>query len=338
MDSLTQATLGAAVGEVLLGRKVGNKAILWGAVAGTLPDLDILAYPLMDQIDRLGWHRGPSHAFFYLILAAPLLGWVISRIHRRGASWREWTKLVFWAFITHIILDAFTIYGTQLFRPFSRWPVAFDTISIIDLLYTLPLFIPVLVVLFLKKTSPGRRQLVFVGLALSTIYLGLTVAFKLNVNSVARDNFVRQDIGVERFITTPTIFNSILWRITAETDRGFYVGYYSLLDADQDIEFVFIPQNDSLLAPYRHTDAAKQLAWFSRGFYVVQEVRGEIQVADLRFGTLDAGRLDSRRFIFAWRVEETPDSPNRGRLARRDFPEVDFRAGLRTLWQRLQGR
>ena len=61
MDSITQATLGAAVGETVLGRKVGNKAVLWGAVAGTLPDLDVLAYPLMDEIAQLGWHRWRHH-------------------------------------------------------------------------------------------------------------------------------------------------------------------------------------------------------------------------------------------------------------------------------------
>ncbi len=36
MDSLTQIVLGASVGEAVLGKKVGNKAILWGAIAGTL--------------------------------------------------------------------------------------------------------------------------------------------------------------------------------------------------------------------------------------------------------------------------------------------------------------
>jgi inner membrane protein len=337
MDSITQASLGAAVGEALLGRKIGNKAILWGAVAGTLPDLDVLAYPLMDQIDRLGWHRGPSHAFFYLTLAAPLLGCVLGRIHKRPADLKDWTLLVFLVFVTHVLLDAFNVYGTQLFRPFSRWPVAFDSISIIDLLYTLPLLIPVLISLFLDRASPVRRNLIFSGLVLSTLYLGLTVGIKINVSAVARGNFERQSISAKSYITTPTLFNCILWRITAESDNGFHVGYYSLLDPDDDIEFVFIPQDDSLLAPYSHTDAVDRLLWFSRGYYVVNDGEEGLRLADIRFGTIDVGQPDSHRFIFEWRIEHTPDSPGRGRISQIDFPNVDYGAALGDLWQRLKG-
>ena len=42
MDSLTQVVLGAAVGEAALGKKIGNRAIVWGGIAGTIPDLDVL--------------------------------------------------------------------------------------------------------------------------------------------------------------------------------------------------------------------------------------------------------------------------------------------------------
>ena len=60
MDSLTQIVLGAAVGEVMLGRKVGNRAILWGAVAGTIPDLDVYCGYLFDDLsgdDGALWHH-----------------------------------------------------------------------------------------------------------------------------------------------------------------------------------------------------------------------------------------------------------------------------------------
>ena len=43
MDSLTQIVLGASVGEAALGRKVGNRAMVWGAIAGTIPDLDVIS-------------------------------------------------------------------------------------------------------------------------------------------------------------------------------------------------------------------------------------------------------------------------------------------------------
>ncbi|MBP7450176.1 MAG: metal-dependent hydrolase [Flavobacteriales bacterium] len=73
MDSLTQIVLGAAVGEVVLGRKVGNKAILWGAIAGTIPDLDVLARSLFDPLRANELHRGITHSILFSAAMAPVL-------------------------------------------------------------------------------------------------------------------------------------------------------------------------------------------------------------------------------------------------------------------------
>lgn len=73
MDSLTQIVLGAAVGEVVLGRKVGNKAILWGAIAGTIPDLDVLARSLFDPLRANELHRGFTHSILFSAAMAPVL-------------------------------------------------------------------------------------------------------------------------------------------------------------------------------------------------------------------------------------------------------------------------
>ncbi len=79
MDSLTQIVLGAAVGEVVLGRKVGNKAILWGAIAGTIPDLDVLARSLFDPLRANELHRGITHSIVFSAAMAPVLGWWVKR-------------------------------------------------------------------------------------------------------------------------------------------------------------------------------------------------------------------------------------------------------------------
>lgn len=73
MDSLTQIVLGAAVGEAVLGRKVGNKAILWGAIAGTIPDLDVLARSLFDPLRANELHRGITHSILFSAFMAPVL-------------------------------------------------------------------------------------------------------------------------------------------------------------------------------------------------------------------------------------------------------------------------
>jgi len=82
MDSLTQIVLGAAVGEAVLGKKVGNKALLWGAVAGTIPDLDVLSKLFVDDLTANEWHRGISHSLFFSLIMAPILAWAVSRKER----------------------------------------------------------------------------------------------------------------------------------------------------------------------------------------------------------------------------------------------------------------
>lgn len=76
MDSLTQIVLGAAVGEVVLGKKIGNKAMLWGAIAGTIPDLDVYQSLFYDKLTANELHRGFSHSILFSIIFAPLLAWL----------------------------------------------------------------------------------------------------------------------------------------------------------------------------------------------------------------------------------------------------------------------
>jgi inner membrane protein len=78
MDSLSQLALGAAVGVAVMGRRTAVwKAAVWGAVCGTLPDLDVVI-DYGDPIRNMTLHRAESHAFFYLTLLSPLLAWLIA--------------------------------------------------------------------------------------------------------------------------------------------------------------------------------------------------------------------------------------------------------------------
>jgi len=81
MDSLTQIVLGAAVGEAVLGRKVGNRAMLWGGICGTLPDLDVLANAVSDPVSALAYHRAFTHSLPFAFLVAPLVGLALHRFY-----------------------------------------------------------------------------------------------------------------------------------------------------------------------------------------------------------------------------------------------------------------
>ena len=81
MDSLTQIVLGASVAEASLGKKIGNKAIVLGAIAGTIPDLDIVLRFFVDDLSAIEMHRGFSHSLLFPFLAAPILGYLLKKLY-----------------------------------------------------------------------------------------------------------------------------------------------------------------------------------------------------------------------------------------------------------------
>ena len=288
MDSITQAALGAAVGEAALGRKVGGKAAAWGALLGTLPDLDILAYPFLDPAQELLFHRGPTHAILFSVVAAPVIGVLLDRVHRKDrVGWRGWAWLAFLALFTHPILDAFTAYGTQLLLPFSNQPIAFNTISIIDPIYSVPLLVGLVASLLCRRTSDRRRIFNSAGLLLSSAYLALTVPNKLHIASLFDSELARQEIEFTRLEVMPSLFNNVLWIGLAADDSTVFAGLYSLFDDDNEIRFREIPKNEYLLPASREGDVLSVLHWFSRGLFTVSSDESGVFYHDLHVGRTD---------------------------------------------------
>ncbi len=105
MDSLTQLTLGAAVGEAVLGKKIGNRAMVWGAFGGLLPDFDVFARFFTDEITALAFHRGFMHSILFSIIMAFLLGWSVEWLYRSGI----YRKRRYKGLVTFFIYSIFTL-------------------------------------------------------------------------------------------------------------------------------------------------------------------------------------------------------------------------------------
>lgn len=302
MDSITQAALGAAVAEAGLGRRLGNKAILWGAVIGTLPDLDILAYPFMDSLDRLAWHRGISHSLLLSVLAAPLLGWVMHRLAPRDCSFQRGTIVAFLIWFTHVLIDCFTVYGTQIFEPFSNQRVGFDNFFIIDPLYTLPLLIGLGVAAFSKRDSRIRSRANWIGLLVGSLYVLWSFGAKAVVEGRLEEHLEQEGIVWQRYKTSPTPFNTWVWRALVEGENGYWIGYFPVVDGEPP-KLEFLPANQELLDPLRGSRVAERLIWFSEGYYLMEEAGdGALTFSDLRFGERPQADGSVRRF-FSWRLQ-----------------------------------
>ncbi len=284
MDSVTQIVLGAAVGEAILGRKVGNKAILWGAIAGTIPDLDVLANLFVDELTATEMHRGFSHSLLFSLLLAPLLGWLASRIHKKeGVGFKGWTWLMFACLFTHPLLDAHTNWGTSLFWPF-QYKVAYNNIFIIDPLYTIPFMICVIWAMRLKRDNPRRRKLNRLGLVISSSYMAFTLLSKAVGYYHFQRTLENKKIVYSRMITNPTAFNSVLWTALVETEDTYLVGYYSLLDGNKDANFFEIKKDHSFPGNMKNESFVKRVIKLSQGWYLVVRDGDKTYINDMRFG------------------------------------------------------
>ncbi|HEV7715357.1 MAG TPA: metal-dependent hydrolase, partial [Steroidobacteraceae bacterium] len=257
------------------------KAALWGSVCATLPDLDTLIRH-GDPIRDMTFHRAQSHALFYLTLVAPLIAWIISRIHREPPQFRRWWLMVWLALIFHPLLDLMTIYGTQLGLPFTDHPFGVGSIFIIDPLFTLPVLVGALAALFWR--SPRAMRWNAVGLALSAIYLAWGFAAQQYVTGIVRKSLRAQGIDARQVEVDPTALNSILWRVTAMTPGGYVEGYYSLFDHGRAVTFRQHPSDEALYEQVRGNWNVARLAWFTHGFFKMEQRDGHVLITDLRLG------------------------------------------------------
>ncbi|MEQ9301501.1 MAG: metal-dependent hydrolase [Cyclobacteriaceae bacterium] len=333
MDSVTQFVLGAAVGEAVLGKREGKKALLWGAVGGTIPDLDVLFNFVYSEVDALLMHRGFSHSIVFAMLAAPILGYLISRLYRKSeTSWIGWSWLFFWSIFTHPLLDIFTNYGTGLWLPFSDFRVALNTIFVVDPLYTLPLLISCLVLLFLSRKNAWRTKINHLGLLLSSVYLIFTVVNKLQVDSNIESQLSQQKMEYESFMSAPTPFNNVLWSVVVKTDGGFHTGYYSVFDK-QPLSLDYLPQQSDLLDDLKSQHEVNQLIKFSKGYFAVRQESDNLVLNDLRFGPLKGWFDPSSEFVFAFGIDQKRGQADIKRLVPTLSPtEADFLRLVDRMW------
>jgi len=303
MDSLTQIVLGAAVANAAVGKKAGNRAVLWGAIGGTIPDLDVFFKYTHSYVESLALHRGFSHSILFALMLAPLLGWVIAKLYKykRGSA-KQWVWAMFLALVTHPLLDAFTTWGTSLWWPFTEQRAAISSIFVLDPVYTVPFLLCLVVSMFYRKKTTTRAVWNWIGISLSSLYLLSTVVNQYLVYEKFETAWQKQGIEAMRADVKPTPMNTVLWTANIETDSSFYLGYYSWLDKTEEIEFQQVAKNHDLLKPYLIYPEVQQLLKTTVGYYVVDPSEDGVYMHDLRFGQLAGWEAEKADFVFTYRL------------------------------------
>ena len=319
MDSVTQIALGASVCYAAIGPKIGKRALIIGAIVGSLPDLDVLV-PYDDAIASFTYHRSWSHSLFVLSLCSLPLAWIIRRATARDlsgkASFAQWWLAIWLVLFTHPLLDIFTIYGTQIWWPLPLPPVAIGSIFIIDPLYTLPLLVGCIIA-WRSTGSHGQkefllrlraRRVVIAGLTISCFYLGWTLLSYSFTAQRLEQQLQLQQIDAKTRVIAP-FPTAVLWRIVVTENDSYKESFSSLFD-DQTLPLQFTTFRNAqdeclrkIAAPSVHW-AIKRMDWFTDGVIAVTRKNDRLLITDLRMGieddyvfTFDIGGWEADQFI-----------------------------------------
>jgi len=304
MDSLTHIALGACMGEAFAGKTLGKKAMLWGAMAQSIPDIDFISSLWMNTPSNLLAHRGFTHSFLFCAIITPLLALLAERLHRpHNIRLGKWLLFFGGTILIHIFIDAFNNYGVGWFEPFSHQRISFNALYVADPLFSIWPGIACIALIYLNRRSPQRKKCWRLGLGLSTLYLLLCLFNKYKIDSDVKDILQKQQISYTRFFSSPAPLQNWLWYIVAGNDSGYHVGFRSLLDSKKEISFQYFPRNDSLLQPVSGQQDLQQLIRFSQQFYTVEKWHDTLVFNDLRFGQVIGWQKPKEKFVFHYYLQ-----------------------------------
>ena len=337
MDTITHIALGACIGEAVLSKQIGKKALIWGAVAQTLPDIDVAATLWLPPVDNLLVHRGFTHSFLFGVAAAALLCFVVrNKARLRAISFIKLFLFFCLQLWLHDMLDTCNAYGTGLFEPFSHQRFSFHLLFVADPFFSGLLVIAFAALVILKKDNLKRKRWVLMGFLQALLYIIYAILNKELVKEQVQKSLLSKHIAYKDVMITPTPFNTWLWYIVATTDNGYVIGYRSVFDSDSLlIPFTYYPQNKQLLKTVNKTLDLKRLIRFADNYYTVEYKDSLLVFNVLRFGQVLGWQDTKAHFAFQYFLNSSYDNSmvvQRGR-----FEGWNWKA-IVNMYRRIKGK
>ncbi|HSR64612.1 MAG TPA: metal-dependent hydrolase, partial [Xanthomonadaceae bacterium] len=237
-----------------------------------------------NPVVRMTWHRAATHS----LLVLPFVAWGLWALFRQrggrvAADPRSWFWIFQLALLAHPLVDALTIYGTQLFWPLPLPPVMVSSLFIVDPLFALPLLAACAVAWFAHERPLARRALAC-GLALAVAYVGWSLLAKALVEQRAQRSLALLGLQSAPRFSVPMPFNTLLWRVVAMTPGGFVEGETSLVADRGPIRFRAHASDAGALQAAGAIPSAARLLWFNHHFAKAEVRGGELVLSDLRMG------------------------------------------------------
>jgi inner membrane protein len=218
MDLITQAVLGAALAQTAARPTETRLATGIGLAAGLLADADALIYSSTDSLLTIEYHRHFTHSIFFIPLGALIAALILWPLCRSKLSFKRLYVFSLLGYSLSGFLDACTSYGTHLLWPLSDERLSFHIIAIVDPVFTLALFIGVVMAWRRRSQMPAR-----LGLGIAGLYLLMAVVQLQRAESAIESLATSRGHTPVRLIAKPTFGNILLWRSIYEHEGRFYI-------------------------------------------------------------------------------------------------------------------
>ena len=291
MDPLSQAALGAVAPQTLASKTaidtVGLMRIgIIGALAGMAPDLDVLIQSSTDPLLQLEYHRQFTHSLIFIPFGAALCALVFWPFVRSHLSYRQVWFIALLGYGTHGLLDACTTYGTLLLWPFSDARIAWNTISVIDPLFTLPLLFLVVVAAVRKSAFAARF-----GAAWVVFYLGLGGIQEERAAAAAKTQAEHRGHVGALISAKPSFGNLLLWKTIYEHEGEFWVdavragSNVTVIEGEKVARLNLEQQFPWLDNASQQAKDVERFRWFSSDYLAVDK-QDPLLIVDMRYSHL----------------------------------------------------
>lgn len=289
MDLLTQGLIGSGIALSVARPDEIRKAALIGLLTGVAADMDFFIQSSSDPLLNLEFHRHFTHSIFFIPVAALLLSFLLWPVFRRYLPWSRIFLFSLCGYLLSGFIDACTSYGTRLLWPVSDERISFNIISIIDPVFTLTLFIGIVVGLKTKKNHFTR---LFFFIAATYLLLGSWQ--KHRIQQITADYAQSRGHPIERLLVKPTLGNNWLWRSVYQSKGYYYVNAFHLnpLTGNRHVfpgskVAVFLPDDNSLQLPEDSVlnNDLRRFAYFSDQYLALHPQKQDI-IIDVRYSNL----------------------------------------------------
>lgn len=278
-------------------------------------------------------HRYLTHSVAFVVVAAFAAALICHRAISQQITLAEWVSIFLLQLAVHLLLDCFNVYGVAWAAPFSDQRISLNALYVAD---PFLLLLVAILAFICSRSRLHPQRWASAGLLLTSLYLTYAMFNKRVVSRIVDKSLMSMAHSKYEYIATPTPFNVWLWYVVVKKENEFLIGYRSVFDREEKMDFVPLSRNDSLLRPYHNRPDVQKLMRFSKGYYAATNHADTLVFSDLRFGQIHGWQHHHSPFAFYYFV--TPATADNRAVMQRGRGQGWSLAVVAKMWHRIQGR